>query len=125
MIGIIMYIGTYGIYVSKLNKIGLETGFKRKGAWQKSIIFPYWDNWSGTHLIWGGFGALLNLTTSTMVVLSILNEFYYEPNRCAKYKKGDTSISYAQHCDSKGHKIADTLYTLLGYGIVKTLKTFK
>ena len=54
-----------------------------------------------------------------MLALSTMNEFIYEPYRCEKFAKGDLSINYAQYCDSGGHKVADTLYTMVGYGLLK------
>ena len=122
LIGIITYVGTYKLYVEGLNMYGLKSGFKGRGKWKKAITFPYWDNWSWTHIIWGGFGAILNLNIGTMFALSAMNEFIYEPYRCEKYAKGDLNINYAQHCDPVGHKVADAIYTMVGYGLIKPLR---
>ncbi len=122
VLGIITYVGLYGIYVEALNRHGLKTDFKRKGSWNKSTRFPYWDNWSYTHLLWGGFANMLKINTPSTFALSFINEFIYEPYRCNKYSSGDTNISYAQFCDPVGHKVADTIYTMLGYVVVGLLK---
>jgi hypothetical protein len=117
-IEVIPYIGLYGVYVLILNEHGLMSGFKRKEGWQKSTEFPYWDNWAWTHFVWGALGSIFNLNTPAMVTLAFANEFIYEPYRCKKYGEGDKSIYYAQYCDSLGHKVADFIYTLAGYGLM-------
>jgi len=118
-------VGLYRIYVEFLNRKGMNTDFKRKGGWVKSLTFPYWDNWAWTHLIWGAIGGVMGLNLATMTTLSILNEFMYEPSRCQRYAAGDKSIYYAQYCDPFGHKVADATYTMIGYSLFNALHTPK
>ena len=122
IIGVATYVGLYRLYVELLNNHGLKTGFKAKGSWNKSIKFPFWDNWSYTHLIWGAFAHLLKINTATIFGLSFVNEFIYEPYRCNQFSSGNKSINYAQYCDPLGHKVADIIYTMIGYGLISYLR---
>jgi len=122
LMGVLLYIGTYRLYVEILNNQGLKTGLKDDSKWQKSMNFPYWDNWSWTHLIYGGLAAIFKFNFVTIFSFSIINEFFYEPYRCHKYSQGDKTINYAKKCDPLGHKVADTVYTLVGYELLKRIR---
>ena len=79
------YLIAYAVWAIGINTIDYFTPWLRKqegGGWQKAESFPYWDNWSWTHIGWGALASLMGLSTPTFVVINAANELILEKALC-------------------------------------------
>lgn len=112
----------YAAWVIGFNTLGLMFGKLGPAQGKKAKRFPYFDNWTYTHFLWGGVGGYMGLKPLTFTVLNFLNEFGLEPLMAYAHSKGATWISFASEPDPFYHKVADFLYAETAYAITYYLK---
>ena len=109
------------VYVAIVNAIGLKYG-KPGGKWDKSTKFPYWDNWSYTHLAWGAIAGLMGITPQAFLAINLGEEFVFEPALAYGKSKGLDWIVFSSVPDPFPHKVADAIYSQAGHTMAYTIR---
>ena len=123
--GLSAYIGLYALWAVGINIMDAKMDW-RTTNWSKSNKSPfYWDNWSYTHIGWGMAAPFFGINLPTFMVLNLLNEAVLEGLMCRLSEKGIVKIRFFGGCDPLPHAIADMVYSTIGYGIGKIIRTQK
>jgi hypothetical protein len=115
------YLIAYAVWAIGINTIDYFTPWLRKqegGGWQKAESFPYWDNWSWTHIGWGALASLMGLSIPTFIVINAANELILEKALCHAADNIE-AIKFSANCDPWPHIAADFTYGMIGYMVAK------
>jgi len=127
---VVKYVGTYFVYIIIVNQIVWmikQKGIKMGPGWEKAKKFPYFDNWTATHMGWSIIAAMVGIKPGTFLLLNLGNEFILEPLLAYGHNAGISYIMFASEHDPFWHKVADAAYSqathdLVYYAIADTIK---